>query len=64
MIANKSSSSSNCWSNFPDCYQCKDEEVEHCESTLRAWVGARDHYKKFNIVEWEVYKVIFSRMEE
>jgi hypothetical protein len=64
VIYNNSNVSKGCWSNFPDCYQCKDKVVEHTERTIYEWVGVVDHFKKFNIVEWEVYKVSFSKKEQ
>lgn len=28
------------------------------------FVGVDDHYKKFNLVEWEVYKISFSSKDQ
>lgn len=29
VIYDKSNTSKGCWSNFPDCYKCKEKEIEH-----------------------------------
>lgn len=41
-----------CWSNFPDCYQCKESPVQHSKQVLKEFVGVDDHFKKFNLLEW------------
>ena len=61
VIHDNSSTAKNCWSNFPDCYRCKETSVPHDEKTIRAWVGVKDHFQKFNIMEWEVYKISFNK---
>lgn len=61
VIYNRANISKGCWSNFPDCYQCPENPIKHCKETLFDFVGASDHYQKFNLVEWEVYKISFTR---
>lgn len=64
VIYDKANTSRACWSNFPDCYVCKSKAVPHDEKTIREFVGVDDHYRKFNLTEWEVYKVSFSKAEQ
>ena len=64
VIYDKAHHSNNCWSNFPDVYTCESNPVPHNSETIKLFVGVDDHFKKFNLVEWEVYHIAFSAEEE
>lgn len=64
IIYDKANHSKMCWSNFPDVYTCREREVPHTLKVLKEFVGVEDHFKKFDLVEWEVYKISYSKEEE
>jgi hypothetical protein len=35
VIYDKSDSTKSCWSNFPDCYVCKQKEIPHDLNTIK-----------------------------
>ena len=66
VIYDKANHSTSCWSNFPDVYcGIKDgKKLPHTPIVLKDFIGTSEHYEKFNIIEWEVYKINFSKKEE
>lgn len=60
VIYDRANNSKGCWSNFPDVYECRKKPIPHSHKVLKEFLGVDDHYKKFNLVEWEVYKVSFK----
>ena len=64
VIYDKAQHSKNCWSNFPDVYTCRLRPVQHNPQTISSFVGVKDHFEKFNLKEWEVYKLSFGKDEE
>jgi hypothetical protein len=64
VIYNKAHHSKNCWSNFPDVYTSRTHPMKHTVEMVNALVGVRDHFEKFNLLQWEVYKISFSEEED
>ena len=44
VIYHNAHNSRNCWSNFPDVYTSKQKQIPHNEATIKAFVGASDHF--------------------
>ncbi len=64
IIYDKAHNSKSCWSNFPDVYNSEENPLEHDQKTIKAFIGASDQFQKFNLIEWEVYKINRDRVQD